>query len=381
VPITIPASPVNASDRAQLAAPGQRAEHRGDRSVVLLGQDFGRGQQRGLPARVDHLEHGPDRDHRLARADLALQQPVHRVGAGQVVRDGLAHCHLAGGESKGQLRVELVGDAVRHMRAGHGGQGGGRHPALSQRGLQHERLVPLEPLDGTLAVLPVQRAVDGPDGLGLPVQSVPFPDLGGQRVLPRVQGIQDGLDRPGDDPRADLGGGRVDGDQLGGELGGQLGGEVGVGRGPGQHLVLRVDELEPAAEAGHGACEHADHAGHEVLPEAVLGPGRPEEEGQHQLGAVVGDDHLAPRAEVAIGHLLHADVIDAGQHGDVVALAQAGQVGELAAGVVAPRVVPQQVADRGHAEGVLERLAGLGTQRPGQRFAERGHTWQHRRAR
>src|SRR6202140_1620969 len=50
------------------------------------------------------------------------------------------------------------------------------------------------------------------------------------------------------------------------------------------------------------------------------GGGAREEGGQHQLGAVVGDDRLAPRAEVAIGHRVHADVIDAGQHGDVVAL-------------------------------------------------------------
>jgi hypothetical protein len=365
---------------AQLPAPGQRAEHVGDRAVVLLGQDFGRGQQRGLATRVDHLEHGPDRDHCLARADLALQQPVHRVGAGQVVGDGLAHRHLARGEGERQSGVELVGDAVVHVRPGHGRQGGGGHPPLGQRGLQHERLVPLQPQHGPLLVRPVQRAVDGPDGFGPAVQPVPFPQFGGQRIGPGVQGLQDGLDRPADGPRADLGGGRVDRDQLGGELGGQLGGQVGVGRRAGQHLVLRVDQLEPAAEAGHGAREHAHHAGHELSPEALLGSRGPEEEGQHQLGAVVGDDHLAPRAEVAVGHRAHADVINAGQHGHVVALTQRGQVGQLAAGVVAPRIVPQQVADRGRAEGGLERLAGLGAQRPGQRFAERGHTWQHRRA-
>ena len=69
---------------AQPARLAQWAEHGADRAVVLLGQDLGGGQQRGLAARVDDLEHGPDRDHGLARADLALQQPVHGERAGQV---------------------------------------------------------------------------------------------------------------------------------------------------------------------------------------------------------------------------------------------------------------------------------------------------------
>ena len=47
-------------------------------------------EQRGLAARVDDLEHRPQRAQRLAGADLALQQPVHRVWRCQVRRDLLA---------------------------------------------------------------------------------------------------------------------------------------------------------------------------------------------------------------------------------------------------------------------------------------------------
>ena len=367
--------------RAELAGLGQRAEHAGDRPVVLLGEHLGRGEQGRLAARVHHLEHGPDRDHRLARADLALQQPVHRVGAGQLPGDRLAHRDLPRGQGERQPRVELVGDAAVDVRARHGRHGRGGQPPLRQRGLQQERLVPLEPLPGPLQVGLVERPVDGADRLGPADEPVPLPELGRERVLTRVQRVQHGLDRPGDHPRAGLGAGRVDRDHLGGELGRQLRREVGVGRRPGQQFVLRVDQLQPGAEAGHGAREHADHAGHQRLDD-VLTAGVAPEERQHQLGAVVGDDHLGPAGAVSLaGHLVRADVVDPGQHGDVVAFAQRGQVGQLAAGVVAARVVPEQVADRAHAEGGFQRLGRPGPQRPVQRFAERGHTWQHRSAR
>ena len=48
-----------------------------------------------------------------------------------------------------------------------------------------------------------------------------------------------------------------------------------------------------------------------------------------------------------------------------------------AAADIAARVVPQQVADRAHAEGGRQRLGRPGPQCAGQRFAERAHTWQH----
>jgi hypothetical protein len=51
----------------------------------------------------------------------------------------------------------------------------------------------------------------------------------------------------------------------------------------------------------------------------------PEEEGQHQFGPVVGDDHLGPAGVRPLPvHRVRADVLDPGQHGDVVALAQRG---------------------------------------------------------
>src|SRR3546814_20439773 len=57
--------------------------------------DLGGGEHRGLAARVDDGEHGAQRHHRLARAELALEEAVHRVLGGQVVEDLLADLLLA----------------------------------------------------------------------------------------------------------------------------------------------------------------------------------------------------------------------------------------------------------------------------------------------
>ena len=44
---------------------------------MLARQDLGRRHQRGLGAGLDRVEHGEQRHHRLAAADIALQQPQH----------------------------------------------------------------------------------------------------------------------------------------------------------------------------------------------------------------------------------------------------------------------------------------------------------------
>ena len=66
---------------------GELAHHLGDRPVVLLGEDLGGREHGGLAAGVDDGEHGAQGDKGLAGADLALEQPVHRVFGGEVVED------------------------------------------------------------------------------------------------------------------------------------------------------------------------------------------------------------------------------------------------------------------------------------------------------
>ena len=98
-----PGADVGAAEQPAL---GERPEHRGDRAVVLLREHLGRREQRGLAAGVDDGEHRPQRHDGLAGADLALEQPVHRVLAGQVGRDRRATSSLPVGERERQPRVE-----------------------------------------------------------------------------------------------------------------------------------------------------------------------------------------------------------------------------------------------------------------------------------
>jgi hypothetical protein len=85
-----PCEPVSSATRvATSAAPSSPAcasgpEHRAQRAGVLLGEHLGRGQQRGLAAAVDDLQHRPQRHEGLAGADLALQEAVHRARLAQL---------------------------------------------------------------------------------------------------------------------------------------------------------------------------------------------------------------------------------------------------------------------------------------------------------
>ena len=73
---------------------GRRGERR-DGGVVLARQDFGRRHQRRLPAAFDDGRGGEQRHHGLAGADVALQQPQHPLGLGEIVGDFLDRARSA----------------------------------------------------------------------------------------------------------------------------------------------------------------------------------------------------------------------------------------------------------------------------------------------
>ena len=69
----------------------RRLEQPADVDEVLLGQDLGRRHERDLEAVLHRDERRHQRDDGLARADVALQQPVHRLRPLHV-GDDLARC-------------------------------------------------------------------------------------------------------------------------------------------------------------------------------------------------------------------------------------------------------------------------------------------------
>ena len=189
MPITMPASPVTMREHGLLAAAlpiepvssttagglrgtaehpalGEVAEHRGDRAVVLLGQHLGGRQQGRLAAGVDDLQHRAQRDEGLAGADLTLEQPVHRVGAGELGRDELADLALAAGELERQPGVERRQQPVVASRPGlRTRRPVGRAPS-GEHELEHQRLLEAEALLGRAELAPLVGRVDPAQGLG-----------------------------------------------------------------------------------------------------------------------------------------------------------------------------------------------------------------------
>jgi len=105
-------SPCASRSRCRPARPALHGRQDGDADAggvgerrdgleVLARQNLGRRHQGAGPGR-DRGRAGEQRHHGLAGADIALQQPQHAVGLGEVahdVRDGAA---LAGGECEGR---------------------------------------------------------------------------------------------------------------------------------------------------------------------------------------------------------------------------------------------------------------------------------------
>jgi hypothetical protein len=114
-------------DRDAHAGPlGQRR----DRSKMLAREDFGRRHQRGLSAGLDGARHRKQRHHRLARADIALQQPQHALRLGQVGVDFGQRLFLRARQRIGQGARRLL-DALPSPTSG--------RPAIRARPGAHQR--------------------------------------------------------------------------------------------------------------------------------------------------------------------------------------------------------------------------------------------------
>ena len=81
---------------------GQPAEHGLQGRIMLAREDFGGREQRRLRPRLDRREHGAQRHQRLARPDIALQHPQHRLVLRHIVRNFPPHPLLRAGKPEGQ---------------------------------------------------------------------------------------------------------------------------------------------------------------------------------------------------------------------------------------------------------------------------------------
>ena len=136
----------------QLARLAQRAEQRAQRTGVLSREHLGGREHRGLPARIHRLQHRPQRHDRLARAHIALHEPVHGMPPCEVGGDLLAHRALPGRERERQPGVERLQQAPRPRRAGRGGPCGGGPAPQRERELHPHRLVPHQAVAGGVDV-------------------------------------------------------------------------------------------------------------------------------------------------------------------------------------------------------------------------------------
>jgi hypothetical protein len=166
-------------------------------------------------------------------------------------------------------------------------------------------------------------------------------------------------DDPPEPARGDVLGGRVDGDHLVGEALGLVA--------LAQHLVAGVGHGEPARPPFEFARERRQGPDRQAagVPRLVEPGARPHPAAGRVGDADLKDPQVAPR-------LLLDQVLDRAGEGDDRALLGMGQVGQLAAGEVAARVVFEQVADGVVAEGLLQDAGQpAGLRCLGQRHAER----------
>ena len=121
-----------------------RGGERRDGVEMLPRQNLGRRHQRGLPAAFDHGRGGEQGDHGLARSHVALQQPQHALGLGEIGDDLGDRTGLRRRERVGQRLDQLFPDV-----SGAGRRPAGRTPQVRahqrERELARQELVIGEP--------------------------------------------------------------------------------------------------------------------------------------------------------------------------------------------------------------------------------------------
>ena len=150
----------------------------------------------------DHLEQGAERDNRLTRAHVSLEEALHGYLAGQVGADLGDRLALGLRELEGQRRAETLAQRRVDRR------GQGRYcpnaPALrGQPHLEDERLCEGQGLACLLVVLVRLGLMQGPQARGVRGKARALAHVGGNGVghVGVVQVVQHHADSPRDRPR------------------------------------------------------------------------------------------------------------------------------------------------------------------------------------
>ncbi len=321
---------------------------------VLLGQDLGRSHEGRLVAVLQDDDHREKRHERLARAHVALDQPVHGVGGPQVVRDLAQHPPLRPGQGKGKDPLHRLAGGVPDLESGAPPLGAHADAAPGEADLEEEQLLQDEPHVPRRAegVQPLERVgvagqMHAPERLAAADDREPLAHVGGDRVG-EVGGHL--LREVREDPPQRLDGERpellVDGDEAAG-----VDAAVLV---PLDDLVLRRPHDEEPR--GHRvrldeAEEHHLLAPRERLPQVGL----VEEDGLQPPAPVV-EAHLVDRHAPRAAQARHRDLA---RDGDAHAGAQVGHPREAPPVLVAHGQVEQEVLGGAHA-GLREGLGPLG---------------------
>ena len=105
------------ASREQGDAEPRGLAERGDRLHVLAREKLGRRHQRALRFRLDRAGKREQRHHRLAAADIALQQAQHAVRAREVGVDLGERALLCAGELEGELGEDRLAQPPGRRRA------------------------------------------------------------------------------------------------------------------------------------------------------------------------------------------------------------------------------------------------------------------------
>ncbi len=182
--------------REQRAADAELEAEIRDREKVLLSEGFSRRHERPLTAALDGAEERVERDDRLARADVSLQEPLHRDGACEVAVDLPDRLLLVRRERERQGRAVAM-DEVAGLAEGRRERPLPLGCAPRDPDLEDEQLLEGEPLPSRFGLAEVAWPVHRRERVALQCQAFPLAQLGGQRI--REVGRERTAQRP---PRA-----------------------------------------------------------------------------------------------------------------------------------------------------------------------------------